>query len=211
MQHIRETIAALMARASGSVQTYRIGKQLGELKHSKVLVQKHVFNTHYMLKMHQRAEWAGVDPVIKEFTRKLFYALRKQGFPMYVHTALRSHELQIKLYQAGHSKVSNGPHQRGAAVDVVHAFEHWDLPKDVWWHIGRTGKKIIKNNRYPIEWGGDFKSLYDPAHWQLKDWRKKVPVVFTPQISVKRSPYSREGGQTKQHPLELYPEIGDLL
>jgi hypothetical protein len=26
-----------------------------------------------------------------------------------------------------------------------------------------------------IKWGGEFKSLYDPAHWELEGWENVAP------------------------------------
>jgi hypothetical protein len=128
-----------------------------------------------MLKQHARADWTGVDPEIHEFYGKLYKELKRRGLPVYAHTVYRSPALQAMLHAEGKSQVADGPHQRGAAVDVVDAFYHWDARREYWDFVGAVGKDIIKKNRYSIEWGGDW-SFYDPAHWQLRNWRNS-PVV----------------------------------
>lgn len=149
----------------------------------------HTQRSNYMLKLHERADWAGVDSELKDFTRIFFTALRRNEVPVYVHTAYRTPELQAKLHHKGLSTVSSGPHQRGAAVDIVHAHFHWNCSKEFWDYMGALGKQIIQQNRFDIEWGGDW-SFYDPAHWQLKDWRKHE-IVDPHFPTVRRSPFSK--------------------
>nr|QJB21440.1 MAG: hypothetical protein [Microvirus sp.] len=99
--------------------------------------------------------------------------MRKVGVPMYAHSVWRTPEEQQARYVAGHSKAKAGqsPHQYGLAVDLIHGIRGWDMPDDSWRMIGHIGKEVAAQNGVPIVWGGDFKSLYDPAHWELKGWR----------------------------------------
>ena len=49
--------------------------------------------------------------------------------------------------------------------------------------IGGVGKEVARKMGLRVTWGGDFKSLYDPAHWELTDWRtvrKPDPVGDRP-------------------------------
>jgi hypothetical protein len=152
-----------------------------------------------------RADWPACHPDIEGFTRKLFKELRRRNIPCYVHTQYRSPALQEQLRRQGNSQVSSGPHQRGAAIDIVHAHYHWNAPSHFWDTIGSLGKQIIAANNYKIEWGGDFKTLYDPAHWQLKEWRQQLKI--SPRaaydfetgevIEWKRTPFSSMPAQPK--------------
>jgi hypothetical protein len=167
-----------------------VAKQLQYLK-----AEPDAFNSDYMLKLHAKANWVGCPPELREFAEKLFRQFRKDGVPMYVHTVYRSPELQYELASAGFSKVLSGPHQRSCALDIVHAYHHWDCPKEFWLYVGMTGKRIAKQMRLgngtKIDWGGDesgnqfaaslrdpndrFK--WDPAHWQLSDWINRAKVL----------------------------------
>jgi hypothetical protein len=200
MKHIKTTIAALMARARAS-RGYKPeinffddmpqqGMILDEIKQYKV--HKDFFTSTRQLRYHERANWAGTDPHIKAFAGYLCEALREKEIPMYCHTAYRSPALQKHLKASGNSTLNSGPHQRGAAVDIVHSLYHWRMSKDMWQYIGDLGHEIISRKSLPMEWGGNFKSLYDPAHWQLKEWRQK-PII-DPIIPEQITPYSLKKG-----------------
>lgn len=135
------------------------------------------FNTEEMLRLHYRADYQGIPHPLADFTRQLYKQMRKLGFPVYVHTCLRSSEDQENMFLEGYSTLRSGPHQRSCAVDIVHATMHWNAPKPFWDLIGVTGKAIIKSNGFPIDWGGDFKTFYDPAHWQMTRWQSFPKIV----------------------------------
>jgi hypothetical protein len=148
-----------------------------------------------------KADWVLTDTQLLEFTRKLFLAMRSLHVGVYVHTAHRTDALQERLAQTGYSQISRaGPHQRGAAVDIVHHAYHWQAPKQFWDLIGKIGEDLIRANSYKIEWGGRFRTLYDPAHWQLKDWAGRAKIsddaLFDRDtgevIQWHRSPFSKE-------------------
>jgi hypothetical protein len=163
-----------------------VAKQLQYLKSPQ-----DTFSSNYMLKQHSRANWVGCPPELREFTEKLFRQLKKDGIPMYVHTCYRSPDLQQTLFERRLSKTTNGAHQRSCAIDVVHAYHHWDAPKEFWLYVGMTGKRIAKRNGYKLIWGGDETSSlfqsdlrdpndtfkWDPAHWELRDWRSRATVI----------------------------------
>lgn len=161
------------------------------------------YGSSLQMKNDQRADWPLANDELLQFTRKLFLTLRRNGLPSYVHTCYRAPDLQRRLKEAGHSQVADGPHLRCCAVDIVHAHYHWNAPKTYWNTIGQFGHDIIRANNYSIEWGGDFKSLYDPAHWQIKDW-KSWPRISEQAMSDretgevihwKRSPFSAQAAQ----------------
>ena len=164
------------------------GKTLADAVVKAQTGDRAMWNNAYMMKLHARADWNGTDPILFEFARKYYNALRRLNIPMYVHTAYRSPQLQEKLADMGHSTVRSGPHQRGAALDIVHAHFHWNLDQDFWWFVGEVGERIVRQNNYPIEWGGRFKSLWDPAHWQVKDWRERKPFEASPAMKVEHVP-----------------------
>lgn len=142
------------------------------------------------LRLHTRANYYGSHPIIKGFAGDLCEVLRKKHIPMYVHTAYRSPALQKQLKQSGNSTLTSGAHQRGAAVDIVHSLYHWRLSEKMWSYIGHIGQEIIKQRGYPIRWGGNFKSLYDPAHWELIAWRE-LPIINPPgDVLETHTPYS---------------------
>jgi hypothetical protein len=148
----------------------------------------HDFNSTYMLKLHNRANWAGTHGVIMLFTHYYLKELRKRGIPMYAHTAYRSPTLQAELRAKGVSNLSDGPHQRGCAVDIVHAHYHWSEDEDFWFYVGEIGEQIIRQKGYNMEWGGRWKRPWDPAHWQLKNWRT-FPRVTIEEVE-KRTPHT---------------------
>lgn len=66
------------------------------------------------------------------------------------------------------------PHQFGMAVDIAHLTRAWDLTAKEWAVIGLIGKEVARKRKIRIVWGGDFKSIYDPAHWELADWKERA-------------------------------------
>lgn len=119
-----------------------------------------------------RAIRAGCHPDIIEFERKLIKKMLKLGVPMFCHSALRDSDEQNALYVKGHSKARGGqsPHNYGLAADVVHSVKAWDLSRAQWAVVGHVGKELAASLGIKIEWGGDWE-FYDPAHWQLANWR----------------------------------------
>lgn len=140
------------------------------------------------LRQDRRANWVHTDPTLCEFCSKLFKQARKDNVPIYVHTAYRTPSLQKSLQKAGKSNLSSGPHQRGAALDIVHAHYNWEAPQVFWEYIGAVGQALIRANNYPMQWGGDWdgdgipvisdptENYWDPAHWQMRNWRQYEPI-----------------------------------
>ncbi|WP_195822667.1 M15 family metallopeptidase [Roseobacter sp. MH60115] len=134
-------------------------------------------------KLHQqqalKVSTEGAHPLIVEFYRKFHKELEARGFSFYAHCFVRDAATQRAIYRRGNSKAPPGssPHNYGLAVDIVHSLYHWELDDDPqmaerkWRLIGVIGKEVARKANIPIEWGGDW-SFWDPAHWQLKDWRK---------------------------------------
>ena len=147
------------------------------------------FTSEPMLKLHDRADWQLCSDPLKLFAARYVEAARKLGIPLYVHSAFRTEEEQAALHKKGRSRAVYpfASHCQGKAVDVVHASYHWMLSNDEWAFLGRLGKDVADRTGIEMTWGGDW-SFYDPAHWEIKDWRKSVtearsgaPVRYTPR------------------------------
>ena len=120
-------------------------------------------------------DYRGVHPDIVVFWRAFDKHCKKRNIPLWAFEFVRSKKRQATLYQKGRSKAKAGesPHQYGMAVDVVHATRSWNLTKKEWDVLGSIGKEIARKKNLKMEWGGDWK-FYDPAHWQIKDWRDQL-------------------------------------
>ena len=116
-----------------------------------------------------------VHPEIILFRDAFEKALYKRGIPFKTFELYRSPERQQRLLKNGVTRAGPGqsPHQYGMAVDEVHATRFWDLTRKEWDLIGAIGKEAARRVKVKVEWGGDFRTIYDPAHWQLEGWRER--------------------------------------
>lgn len=103
--------------------------------------------------------------------------MSKLGIPMFAHCVWRSHAEQDRLKAAGRSKASAGQsaHNFGCAIDYVHSTKAWGLSEKEWLMVGHIGKEVANSLGINIVWGGDWK-FYDPAHWELANWREQAKV-----------------------------------
>lgn len=135
-----------------------------------------------------RAIRDGAHPDILEFERRLVKRLASIGVPVYAHCVIRTEDEQRALVRLGNSKDSPDdglwPHQ-GYAVDIVHGVLAWDMPKHCWDLIGHMGKEISVQASIPVVWGGDFKSFWDPAHWELKGWKQMAQDGVLDRLNTK--------------------------
>lgn len=124
-----------------------------------------------------RANRVGAHPHIIEFADKLVKRGAGLGIPLFAHCMVRTYGEQATAFLNG---VSNDdptdglwPH-RYTAVDIIHGNLGWmDNPAvpHAWDVIGHLGKEVAHSMDIKIEWGGDWR-FFDPAHWELGDWRK---------------------------------------
>lgn len=116
----------------------------------------------------------GADALILDFARSLLKDCRSRGWPMFAHQYLRGQKEQNNLFAAGYTRARWGqsPHNFGMAVDIVHYGKYWNLTPKEWAVIGMLGKEVARRRNIKITWGGDWK-FYDPAHWELADWKKR--------------------------------------
>jgi hypothetical protein len=110
---------------------------------------------------------------LREWARAFIRRAARVSVPLFVAEAERSRERQRELQKAGRSKLSLGAHCYGLAVDVVHSTKGWSLTAAQWALLGQLGKEVARARNLRLVWGGDWE-FYDPAHWELRDWRKLV-------------------------------------
>lgn len=121
----------------------------------------------------------GADPRMVKFAQAFLKAAHEQKIPLRVFNIWRSPEAQLAYKRRGTSNAGPGqsPHNYGLAVDMIHAVRAWDLTRDEWDMLGVMGKEIARRQNLKVKWGGEFKSLYDPAHWELRDWKKEAAIT----------------------------------
>lgn len=142
------------------------------------------FGTDSYYRQMERADWQHVDMWLAHWSAKFITAAQQMDVPLFVHGAFRTKEEQNSLQQLGRSQLvwPKAPHCQGAAVDIVHARYAWDLSEDEWAWLGYLGletayklnSSLPKSDRLELEWGGSWTGFYDPAHWEIKDWRDRV-------------------------------------
>lgn len=132
------------------------------------------FTSDAYLRTYDRADYRCARFNIDLFAARLVQAARKRGVPMYVHTLWRSPKEQTRLVDQGRSKTPppTAAHVQGMAADVVHAVHHWELSPHEWRLVAELGKAVARQMEISVIWGGDW-TFYDPAHWEIKDWRNK--------------------------------------
>lgn len=118
-------------------------------------------------------DYRRTHPDIKRFHARMIKELNARKIPFFPFEFYRDPERQAQLYKQGVSRAQGGssPHQYGCAVDLVSVTRYWDLTRIEWAAIGALGKEVARKLNIKVTWGGDFSTLYDPAHWQLENWR----------------------------------------
>lgn len=112
--------------------------------------------------------------------------MKEMGRELIIVSAYRSLEAQAKLYAQGRSApgkivtravAGSSPHNFQCAVDC------WVMSEDgssIDWNnqeykeIARTHAAAVSDK---IVWGGNFNSLVDLPHWELKSWRMVRAMV----------------------------------
>lgn len=87
-----------------------------------------------------------------------------------VTEGLRTVERQRMLFDAGKSQTMKSKHIVGRAVDLVampNGRISWEWKYYI--HIAIAMKQAAKDLGIAIEWGGDWTTLKDGVHFQLKD------------------------------------------
>ncbi|AXF52650.1 MAG: hypothetical protein [Microviridae sp.] len=145
-----------------------------------------------------RADWQHVDPRLMRWSALFIEYARKRQIPLYVHCAMRTEAEQA---DAVARKVSKTPYPRsghniGEAVDIVHGVYHWDMSRQEWNMLGVLGRLALdrlnatlpKVQQLQLTWGGDWSDPWDPAHWEISDYKARIkrlplqaPVRYTPR------------------------------
>lgn len=156
-----------------------------EFEAPKRLAAPSLLNDTGTLRRHGFTDWQHVDPRLMTWAARFIEAARRRGIPLYTHSAFRTRDEQAALLKRGVSRAvwPNAPHCKGKAVDIVHAGFHWELTAQEWSFLHKLGLDVLHRynqtlvlaDRLKLVWGGDFKSLYDPAHWEVADWRQAPP------------------------------------
>lgn len=157
-----------------------------------------------------KADWQQVDRRLMRWSAIFIELARKRGIPLYTHCAFRTEAEQAKASSGGNSKAAypRSAHNIGEAVDIVHGVYHWTMTEKEWSLLHVLGLRALDlvnaqllakpsknkdgtfNNdaKLSLTWGGTFKGLYDPAHWEITDYRNRIqrlpvgsPVRYTPR------------------------------
>lgn len=120
-----------------------------------------------------RAYRVGAHPDLVEFEKRFVRRMARLGVPMFAHEMVRNSARQEALYSQGLTRARAGQsaHQWGCAVDLVHGTKAWNLDAKSWAIIGHVGREVAGQAGIAIRWGGDW-SFYDPAHWELENWKE---------------------------------------
>lgn len=122
----------------------------------------------------------GVNPILVEFAKRL---LHESPWDLTIpwRGGLRTAEQQREIYSRGASKCDGthkkSYHQSGNAIDIAIYSKSIDemYDKEKLEHLGELGKEIWRDmwsegliDDWTPKWGGDFRSFYDPVHWELR-------------------------------------------
>lgn len=111
----------------------------------------------------------GLAPSLVAKASQVIQNLQSQGFDAVIGSGTRTSSQQKSIVAQGYSKTLNSPHLPGFAVDIVQKGatrggwgEPGQLEKSGFLPaLGKAAKAV------GLEWGGDWKKFYDPAHVQL--------------------------------------------
>lgn len=130
-------------------------------------------------RIEQDINYDGVHPDIITFWKGMQKECQKRNISVRAFEFVRSMDKQEYYYKTGRSKAPPGrsPHNIGglgisAAVDVISTERAWDLTKKEWDILITIGYEVARKKKIKVVNGSEFSKLYDPAHWELRDWRK---------------------------------------
>lgn len=160
------------------------------------------FKSNAWLRQCERADWAHVDQRLALWAAIVIEMGRRRNIPLYAHSALRDKATQDALRKAGNSRLAypHSAHNIGEAVDIVHGTLHWNMSRQEWSLIGVLGRLALerlnaslkKERKLQLTWGGDWRSFWDPAHWEIADYKARTrilpamePVRMTPRYILR--------------------------
>ncbi len=95
-------------------------------------------------------------------------AIKNSPLDFSITEGLRTKERQKELFSAGKSQTMNSRHLTGKAVDIAVLVDGqitWDFPK--YQVVADHIKKVAKELKIDIVWGGDWQSFKDGPHFEL--------------------------------------------
>jgi peptidoglycan L-alanyl-D-glutamate endopeptidase CwlK len=107
----------------------------------------------------------GVHP---DLVKVLEEAIKESPLDFSITEGLRTKERQKALFDAGKSQTMNSRHLTGKAVDIAVIKDGevtWDLK--YYQLVADHIKKIAKDMKIDIVWGGDWQSFKDGPHFEL--------------------------------------------
>lgn len=133
----------------------------------------------------QEQQWRslqiGAHPEMLRFMRLFVAKMAALGIPVFPAEIVRTAQRQTQLLQDGFSKAppAKAPHVWGCAVDLVHSVYGWNMSPKQWEFFGHVGKELAKQRTCAVTWGGDWPPIkekvgWDPAHWQIAQWRSEM-------------------------------------
>jgi peptidoglycan L-alanyl-D-glutamate endopeptidase CwlK len=125
----------------------------------------------YVLGSRSRARLKGVHP---DLVRVVELAITYSPHDFTITEGLRSVVRQRELKAAGASQTMNSRHITGHAIDfavLMGGKVRWDWP--LYGQVAEAFKRASKELNVPIIWGGDWKSLRDGPHVELR--RREYP------------------------------------
>lgn len=141
------------------------------------------FHNSAYLRQQERAIYNHADPRLIVWAATFQAMAKSRGIPLYVHAALRGEAEQNALAAKGNSKLRypSSAHNIGEAVDIVHGVFHWDMSEKEWEYLHALGRLALDRvnahlrgpNKLDLAWGGNW-SFYDPAHWEIRDYRQRL-------------------------------------
>lgn len=146
-----------------------------------------------------RADWQSTDIRLQRWAALFIEYARKRDIPLYVHCATRTEAEQALVYARGNSRARypSSAHNIGEAVDIVHGRYHWDMTRQEWqmlYTLGmlaldRVNATLPKAQKLQLTWGGHFRTLYDPAHWEIADYRgrlRRLPLADSVRLTPRK-------------------------
>lgn len=111
------------------------------------------------------ASIATLDVAVQPLAIALVNACRTAGWPVFIQAsgARRSLDEQQILVQRGRSQTLQSKHVQGRAFDIdVLGLSRSEVPESFWWQLGPAAENFLG-----LTWGGRFKTLYDPGHFEV--------------------------------------------
>lgn len=125
-------------------------------------------------------EFHQLHPAFRNKIIQLTIEAKKQGIDIFISETYRTPERQNKLLKKGYSKLKGGrsKHQFGLAVDIIPVIDGISQHKNdvVLKKVGIIGEKL------GLRWGGRWKKLYDPVHFEWNCRIRDLENGWLPEI-----------------------------